>query len=339
MAGLHMVQTAGKRSGEQPAAWSERSSRRHGSHSEHVRNHRLQLRAAPILVAIAPQDMTAADSFACSGNIITDKAAASFLLLLCARKERKVLSRLLNLLKGKLNKGMAQLETPEVLAEQAQQELESSVKKVKEAVITSLTTEKSLEQQIKKSTDEVSTWEKRAAVAVGQNNDDVARQCLQKKQELVQNLAALNAQLEAQKQSTAQFKARHAEIEQQMREFQQKKAGLIARGQASDATARANQLLSATGGSGTAKWEQKIQEKEFKAEAQRQLGSDKTADQFAQLDQKFQVEDDLAALKQQISTPKIIVDTGGSSAPGKTVVDDNVPMVVEEEKKDDKKRT
>jgi phage shock protein A len=241
----------------------------------------------------------------------------------------------LNLFKAKVNKGMAELETPEILAEQAQQELESNLKKVKEALISSITNQKSLEQQIKKSKDEITTWEKRAAMSVQQNNDDVARQCLAKKQELNANIASATAQLEMQNKLTADLKAKHAEVEQQMRDFQRKKANLVARGQASDAVSKANELMSGTGGSGTAKWEQKIQEKEFKADAMRQVSGQPAGDKFEDLDRKFQVEDDLAALKQQMA-PKLIVDQGpSSSTPGKTVVDDNVPMVVEEIKDDD----
>jgi phage shock protein A len=248
-----------------------------------------------------------------------------------------VLGRLINLLKAKLNKGMAELETPEILAEQALEQLEANIKKVKDGVVASLTMEKSIETKLKKSQEEIGTWEKRAAVAVQQNNDELARQCLQKKQELNQSIATLTPQLEAQKQSTVDLKAKYKELEEQLRGFHQKKANLLAREKASDASSKANELIGASGGSGTAKWEQKIEEKEFKAEAMRQMSGSPSDAKFANLDQHFEVEDELASLKAQVA-PKLIVDTGSSGAqtPGKTVVDENVPMVVEEVKKDDK---
>jgi len=243
---------------------------------------------------------------------------------------------LINLLKAKLNKGMAQLETPEVLAEQAQEQLESNIKKVKDGVVASLTMEKSLESKLKKSQEEIGTWEKRAATAVSQNNDELARQCLQKKQELNQTIATLTPQLESQRQSTTDLKAKYKELEEQLRGFHQKKANMLAREKASDASSKANELIGTTGGSGTAKWEQKIEEKEFKAEAMRQMSGSPADAKFANLDQHFEVEDELSALKAQ-AAPKLIVDTGSSSgpAPSKTQVDDNLPMVVEEVKKDD----
>jgi hypothetical protein len=45
------------------------------------------------------------------------------------RKEYAVFSRLISLLKAKFSRGMAKLETPEILAEQAQDQLETASRK------------------------------------------------------------------------------------------------------------------------------------------------------------------------------------------------------------------
>jgi phage shock protein A len=249
-----------------------------------------------------------------------------------------VFTRLMNLLKAKMNRGMAKLETPEILAEQAQEQLETSVKKTKEAMVGSVTNEKMLEQQLKKCQDEVPIWEKRAAMAVQQNNDQIARECLLKKQELAQNADMLTKQLEEQKASTASLKKRYEEIGEQYKDFQRKKANLSARGNASDAVSKATQLLG-SGPTGTDKWEQKIAEKEFKAAAEREMGHDAAKDKIDDQLAKADVDDELAALKANMQGAKLIVD---KDEPTKTIVDDNLPMVVEpkdekDQKKDDKK--
>jgi phage shock protein A len=223
------------------------------------------------------------------------------------RKEYAVFSRLISLLKAKLSRGMAKLETPEILAEQAQDQLETSLKKTKEALVQSITSEKMLDQQIKKAQEEVPTWEKRAAVAVQQNNDELARQCLQKKQEALQKSQMLSGQLEEQKTASANLKKRVGELEEQYKDFQRKKANLTARGNASDAMTKANALLSA-GPTGTDKWEQKIAEKEFRAEAERQMSQEPTKEKFDQLDEQIGVDDELARLKAQMQAPKLITD-------------------------------
>src|SRR5262245_52194362 len=127
--------------------------------------------------------------------------------------------RLIAVFKGMFNKGMKQLETPEVLAEQAQMELENSHKKIKEAVITAITAEKSLEKQIEANIKKVEEWQRRAQISVQQKNDELAKECLQKKQEHTQQDNQLKAQLEEQKKATAALRTRLAEIEQQLRDF------------------------------------------------------------------------------------------------------------------------
>ncbi len=238
--------------------------------------------------------------------------------------------RLKNIMNAVFNKGMSQLETPEVLAEQAQNELETGVKKLREAMTSSLQNEKMLEKQIQKNTEEVASWEKRAAVAVGAGNDDIAKQCLEKRRDLNQVVQGLQTQLDSQKINTANLKGQYGEVEAKLREFQNRKGDMISRVKAGDAVVKANDLMSKTGGAGMDKWEQKINEKEARAEAIRELnGGGAVDDKFKQLDKHIEMEDELAALKAKMGAaanpaPKLIVDDGA-----KTQVDDNVPMVVE----------
>jgi phage shock protein A len=224
-----------------------------------------------------------------------------------------MLSRLKSLISAMFNKGMAKLETPEILAEQAQGELENNLKKIKESMTTSLANEKMLEQQIRKSTAEVEQWQQRATMAVQGNNDELARQCLQKREEANTQAAASTQQLSDQKAATAGLKDRYKDIENKLREFQTKKQNLIARQKASDAVTNAQQLTSGGGPSGMDKWEEKIRMKEAQGEAHRELAEEsKFNNQIAQLEQHADVDDELALLKQQMassaSSPKLIED-------------------------------
>jgi len=243
-----------------------------------------------------------------------------------------MLDRLKNLVSGIFNSGINKLETPEILAEQAENELTSSLKKIKEAIINGVQNEKLLEGQIKKNQEQLAEWDRRAATAVEKDNDDLAKQCLAKKVELNQAMQGIAVQLEQQKKANASLKESSAITEEKLRDFQNKKGGMIARSQASDAVAKANNLMSnASGGAGMDKWEQKIREKEMKGEAVREAsGGGAIEDKFKELDKNSQLDDELDALKAKV-TPKLIVDESKTPEPTKTVVDDNVPMVVEVE--------
>lgn len=245
-----------------------------------------------------------------------------------------MLNRLMNVIKAMLNKGMQQMETPEVLAEEAQDQLEKQVKELLQAVTQAIANEKMLEQQIKKNSEDLSSWEKRATLAVQQNNDDIAKQCLMKKRELNEQAQILAKQLEDQKTTTAALRSRHAEFEGKLREFMVKKDGMTQRAKAGDAMAKASEIMSNSAGtSGMGKYEQKIMEREAKAAALGELSRNPAEDKLKALGENAQVEDDLAALKAQMGQVKLVVDkeASASTPAGKTQVDANVPMVPEED--------
>lgn len=245
-----------------------------------------------------------------------------------------MLDRLMNIIKSMFNKGMAKMETPEILAEQAEAELESNLKKIAESLTASIANEKLLEQKIKKNTEELATWEKRAMQAVQQNNDDIARQCLAKKQELGASTQAYEAQLAEQKKSSAMLKDKHAEFTSKLREFRSKKNEMLTRMNAGDAVAKANNLIGSGAGSSMDKWENKIAEKEAMGQAVREMTSSNQADaQFKEWDKQAGLDDELAALKASMGGgPKLI------EAPKQAQVDENVPMVIVEDPNDEKKK-
>lgn len=244
--------------------------------------------------------------------------------------------RFINLIKAMLNKGVSKLETPEMLAEQAQSELETSVKKVKEAITTALANEKMLEQSIQKNNSELQMWEQRAGVAVQQGNDDLAKQCLEKRQEFTQKGQQMTAQLAEQKRTSAGLKDRYTELQGKLKDFTQKRKELTTRAQAGEALAKASELLSSSSGSGMEKWEEKIREKEFKSQAVRELDGigGPTDDKFKELDKNTALDDELAALKARMGAqPKLIVDSSSRSNSK-----DEEPILVEEIKPNEDKK-
>lgn len=237
--------------------------------------------------------------------------------------------RFKNVVNGMVNKTMQKMETPEVLAAQAEEQLEKSVKEVLEAFTAAKANEKLLEKQIKANAEELAKWEQRAVMAVQQNNDDIAKQCLMKKQELKQAAETLTRSLEEQKINTENLKVRHAELDAKYREFRVKKDGMTERAKASEAIAKANELLSSNSTTGFDELERKINEREHRAAALGEMAATPTEDKIKKMDDNAKVEDDLAALKEQMGKVKLVV--GKDIEPEQTVVDDNVPMVVEGE--------
>jgi phage shock protein A len=237
--------------------------------------------------------------------------------------------RITNLIKGMLDKGLSDAETPEILAEQAQASLQDDIKGLKAALVEGLTNEKLLEQQLKKSQQEQETAERHATTAVEAGNDDMAKQLLQKRQAAKTQGESVAEQLAQQKSATAALKERLSAVEHKYREFMTKKDGMIAKAKAGETMAKASALAGGSGNSEMDKWEQKINEKELRGQALGELNDTggKVDEQFKKMSQDSQLDNELAALKAQMtgggSDVKLIVDEQGAKKP---VVDANVPM-------------
>lgn len=224
-------------------------------------------------------------------------------------------SRFLSLMKAFAGRLMGRFEDPEMMLEQTYQEAQSNLIQVRQAVAQAIATEKQLEQQLQKNKDQAATWQNRAAMAVQQSNDDLARQALQRKQQYSQAAADLEGQLKAQKEATATLRGRLTELEGEVQKLYTKKQVLIARDKAATATTRANQIISKTTANGAAsiveRMEQKVSEKESKAAALAELGSDTLDNKFKSFEGQVDIEAELMALKGSMgggSSPKLIVE-------------------------------
>lgn len=221
--------------------------------------------------------------------------------------------RIKKLMGAMVSSGVDKLETPEVLLEQAESELKDNAKKLKESWTESVVQEKMLDKQIQKNEEELATWEKRAALAVQHKNDEVATECLRKKQEHSQNAQSLAQQLEQQKAMSVTLKQKYQEIEHKLQEFLSKKSDMLARAKAGDSLVKAHELTAGTSENSMDKWEAKIREKELQADPLQTASIDS---KFKQLDQHNELDSELAALKAQMGV-----------AP--TNADSNVPLIVE----------
>lgn len=219
--------------------------------------------------------------------------------------------RLKKLFGATVNKGLDTLETPEILAEKALNELQSNLKQLSDGVATSLTNEKQLEKKLKANVEQLEVWQKRAAVAVQNNNEQIARECLIKKNELLQLEKELTEQLRVQQATTTDLKQRYKETQDQLRQLSSQKDNIVARSKAADALAGANQVTSNAVGGGTDQWEEKIRMKEAQSDAVRQMAEE--AKVKPQQSDQPSIDDELAALKQN-QKPKLIEDSSSGES-------------------------
>ncbi len=209
--------------------------------------------------------------------------------------------RIAMVFKAMVNALLGKVEDPQMMLEQTYQELQSNLIQVRQAVAQAIATEKQLEQQLQKNKDQAATWQNRAAMAVQQNNDDLARQALQRKTQYAQAAQDLEVQLKSQKEATSNLRQRLTELENEVQKAYTKKQVLIARDKAAQATSKANEILSKSTASGALsvieRMETKVAEKEARAAALAELGSDSLEKKFKNFEGQADIEMELMALK------------------------------------------
>jgi phage shock protein A len=240
--------------------------------------------------------------------------------------------RIGRVVKANINDLVNKAEDPEKILEQAILDMQEDLVQLRQAVATAIATQKRSQKQYEQAQTEANTWQQRAMLALQKGDEELARQALQRKKTNSETADAMKAQLDQQTTQVDSLKRNLIGLESKISEAKTKKNMLKARAQA----AKANEQLQNTIGSLNAnsamgafdRMEEKVLQMEARSQAAAELGSSGLEQQFALLEAGSSVDDELAAMKQQLLT-------GGSAAQGqlpasgatsgkKTAVDDEL---------------
>lgn len=132
---------------------------------------------------------------------------------------------------------------PQMLLEQAYQDLQSALISTRQAVAQAITTQKQLEQQIKKNLEQVEVWDKRVKMAKFQEQLELVQQAESRQKHYQAAADDLNAQLDTVKKKTLSLRERLMELETESQKTYTKKQVLIARSNAAAAIDNANKMF------------------------------------------------------------------------------------------------
>lgn len=216
--------------------------------------------------------------------------------------------RLSRVVRANLNDMVSKAEDPEKILEQAIIDMQEDLIQLRQAVARAIATQKRTEQQYNKNQSEANTWQQRAQLALQKGDENLAREALVRRKS---NLEAATTQKTMLDQQTAQvdtLKRNLIALESKISEAKTKKDMLKARASAAKAN---EQLQSTIGRLGTSsamgafeRMEDKVLEMEARSQAAHELTGNNLDEQFRLLESGSDVDDELAAMKAQL--------TGGS---------------------------
>jgi phage shock protein A len=209
--------------------------------------------------------------------------------------------------------------------------MQSDLAKLKSAVATSMASLNRTEQQLANAKSEALKWEGRAKLALQKGEESLAKDALVRKKTFTDTVNVLTPQMTAQTAQVDTLKAQLRAMESKIAEAKIRKDMLKIRAQSAKATEQMQKALSdvdpSSALSAFERMEEKVLTAEAKAQAAGELGGMSNAEQqFAQLEGS-DVDDELLALKAQMS--------GGALPPASSTTPASLPAAKEDPTDDD----
>ncbi len=218
-----------------------------------------------------------------------------------------VFSRISTIFKANVNEALAKAEDPEKVLNQLTIEMNEQLIDTKQKVAAAIADEKRLQRQYRETAEQAKGWEQKATTAVQKERDDLAREALARRNEAQQLADEYKIQWDKQRQAVDQLKEHLKALELKIGEADRKKHLLIARQKRAKAQKQIHETMAGmkdTSAFNTFdRMEEKVGDMEARADAAAEMADlekDPLEEEFAALETKGNVEDDLAALKAKV---------------------------------------
>ncbi|HBW58321.1 MAG TPA: hypothetical protein DEF27_11150 [Oscillatoriales bacterium UBA8482] len=240
--------------------------------------------------------------------------------------------RISRLVRANLNDLVNKAEDPEKILEQAIIDMQEDLVQLRQAVAQAIATQKRSEQQYNQAQSQANQWESRAKLALQKGEEGLAREALQRKKGYTETANTIKLTLDQQFGQVDALKRNLIQLESKISEAKTKKNMLKARAQAAKANEQLQGLLGSINPTGATaafeRMEEKVMQLEARSQAVGELAGSDFESKFAALEAGSDVDDELMALKAQISGGP----APGSLPPGQTAATPNVPVDDELEK-------
>ncbi len=247
--------------------------------------------------------------------------------------------RLSRVVRANLNDMVSKAEDPEKILEQAVTDMQEDLVQLRQAVARAIAEQRQTEQRYSKEQSEASKWEQRAKLALTKGDENLAREALKRKKDLTETATILKQQLDQQGTQVESLRKNLMALESKISEAKTKKNMLQARVKAAKANEDLQKTLGGinTGGSMAAfeRMEEKVVQLEARSQAYSELGGMGIENEFAKLEAGSDVDDELEALKMQLSgasPTQTALPSSGTSSP-KTSTDSVVDAELEDLRK------
>src|SRR5215469_9441187 len=218
-----------------------------------------------------------------------------------------LLERVSTLIRANLNDLIDKAENPEKLIKQVILDMENQLLQVKTQVAIAIADQHLLEKKQKENEEKIAEWNRKAEMAVGKNQDDLARAAIERSLQYKQLVASFSQQVADQKLQVDTLKNALNKLQQKLEEARSKSDVLLAQHRRARTLVKAADAHAKAGnGSNEASFE-RMQRKVMRSEAIGQAKTELLAeeDDLEERLAKLEKEDEINRILQELKTRKI----------------------------------
>lgn len=231
-----------------------------------------------------------------------------------------IFSRLSDIVNSNLNSLLDRAEDPEKLIRLVIQEMEDTLVEVRSGAARTIADKKEINRRLTRLGDAQEEWDRKAALALRKDREDLAKGALLEKARLAETAAVLEQELEILDEALSKGDADISKLEAKLTEAKTKQKTLTARHNTNNDRLKVRRkLYDPRVDEAFARFEQverRLDDTEGQVEAY-DLGQKKTlADEIAELEAESAIADDLEALKARVAAERRGAKQGGEGQDG-----------------------
>ena len=212
-----------------------------------------------------------------------------------------LLERVATLVRANLNDLIDKAEHPEKMIKQVILDMENQLLQVKTQVAIAIADQHLLEKKQKENEDKVQEWMRKAELAVGKKDDDLARAALQRVESYRELAGSFGEQVTDQKAQVENLKTALRQLQGKLAEAQGKADLLIAQHRRARAVGKASDAKMAAGNGSSSnafdRMKRKVVHTSAISQAKSEIAADDVEDRLAALEKEDKIEQLLAELK------------------------------------------
>jgi phage shock protein A len=208
-----------------------------------------------------------------------------------------------------INNVLGKMEDPEKVLAQAVEDLQKDLVTIRQSYAEVMATQKRMQRQKDQADELTEEWYERAQLALENDDDELAREALTRRQQQADASAGLADQITIQTDSLGKLYDSMTQLETKISEARAQKDQMIARARTAKTATKVNDMLSSVTGSTSMdafeRMKEKVEMLETQAEvsSQLQFGASTTdmESRFKELETGSAVDDELAKMKRQLT--------------------------------------